>query len=798
MADELHVIEGDSPVKGDLLFWSIVGHEGFSRPSAYELTVLSKKKTIDPKDILGYSFDVKVNFHDEGKAKHTRHFQGHAVRFLGVRQVGRYHEYRISLRSWFWLLTKRHNSRIHQDKQVLQVFDDTVNDSPISKLNKVKKAHVTEPHSERHYCVQFQETDHQFLSRLMEEEGIYYWFDAHDAPGTMHLSDSSASAHDPLPVKSTLEYRSGARAGDARFNEIIEWVAGRRFESGKYASQDSQYFTIKKKLAAKNPVPADHELPDLEVFEFPGNYLKNEDKDIPDSDVENTGKVRGKEIIGLRHRHWALTQWPDVAPGKSFKYKGDPDDSRNGEYIIAGCTLAVCHPGYEGIGDTQAARSMRAALEAALANDNFNAGAADVLHDLIEAHEGLRAGAPGTRTFLISCLPKDSLYKPGRVTPTRVMPGPQSAIVVGPKGKELHVDPMGRVKVHFHWDRYDKSDENSTCWVRVSQPWAGKSWGGYFAPRIGQEVIVDFINGDPDRPIIMGRVYNDDQPIPYESPTQSGFKTRSTPNGSASNFNEFRFEDEKGSEQVYLHAEKNYDIEVEADETHHVGHDRTKNIDNNETTTIGHDRTETVGNNETITITSNRIKTVGQEESTVIGVSRTESVGASETVSIGATRSHTVGATDTLTVGGARTELIGGALTQTVGAAATHNIGAAFTQVVGGPITVTAGGPTTFLANGGFTIIAPGGTKVFDQTLDQFGGVVKEGYGMSFTINLAKLSLDNAVMAINGVKIESTGIKMDKTMFDLLDKDCELKKSEALIGVFPGVALTMAAAKLFL
>lgn len=798
MADELHKIEGDSPVKDDLLFWSIVGHEGFSRPSAYELTVLSKKKTIDPKDILGYNFDVKLSFHDEGKSKHARHFQGHAVRFLCLRQVGRYHEYRISLRSWFWLLTKRQNSRIHQDKQVLQILDDTVNDSPISKLNKVKKAHVTEPHSERHYCVQFQETDHQFLSRLMEEEGIYYWFDAHDAPGTMHLSDSSTAAHDPLPVKPTLEYRSGARVADARFNEITEWIAGRRFESGKYASQDSQYFTIKKKLESKNPVPADHELPDLEVFEFPGNYRKNEDIDIPDSDVENTGKVRGKEIVSLRSRHWALTQWPDVAPGKSFKYKGDPDDSRNGEYIIAGCTLAVFHPGYEGIGESQAARSLRGALDAALANDHFNAGATDVLQDLIDANESLRAGAPGMRTFLISCLPKDVQYKPARLTPNRVMPGPQSGIVVGPKGEELHVDRMGRVKVHFHWDRYDKSDENSTCWVRVSQPWAGKSWGGYFAPRIGQEVIVDFINGDPDRPIIMGRVYNDDQPIPYESPTQSGFKTRSTPKGSASNFNEFRFEDKKGSEQVYLHAEKNHDIEVENDETHHVGHDRTKNVDNDESTTIGRNRTENVGVNEDITIGANRTETVSANESITIGASRTESVGTSETVTIGASRSHTVGVSDTLTVGAARTEVIGAALTQSVGAAVTQTVGASYTKTVGGPITVTSGGPTTFMASGGFTIIAPGGTKIFDQTLDQFGGVVKEGYGMSFTINLAKLSLDNAVMAINGVKIESTGIKMDKTMFDLLDKDCEIKKAEALIGAFPGVALTMAAVKLFL
>lgn len=798
MADQLHVIEGDSPVKADLLFWSIVGHEGFSRPSAYELTVLSKKKTIDPKDILGYSFDVKVDFFDEGKAKHTRHFQGHAVRFLCLRQVGRYFEYRISLRSWFWLLTKRHNSRIHQDKQVLQVFEDTVNDSPISKLNKIKKAHVTEPHSERHYCVQFEETDHHFLSRLLEEEGIYYWFDAHDAPGTMHLSDSSASAHDPLPVKPTMGYRSGGRVGDARFNEISEWIAGRRYESGKYASQDSQYFTIKKKLEAKNPVPADHELPDLEVFEFPGNYKKNEDVNIPDSDVENTGKVRGKELIGMRHRHWALTAWPDVAPGKSFKYKGDPDDSRNGEYIIAGCTLAVCHPGYEGIGEVQAARSLRASLNAALENENFNAGATDVLQDLIDSTEGLSAGARGTRTFLISCLPKDKPYKPARVTPRKVMPGPQSAIVVGPKGEELHVDRMGRVKVHFHWDRYDKSDENSTCWVRVSQPWAGKSWGGYFAPRIGQEVIVDFINGDPDRPIIMGRVYNDDQPIPYESPTQSGFKSRSTPKGSASNFNEFRFEDKKGSEQVYLHAEKNHDIEVENDETHHVGHDRTKNIDHDETSTIGNNRTETVVNNEDITIGVNRTENVGASESITIGASRTENVGASESVTIGVSRSHTIGASDSLTVGAARTETIGATLTQTVGATATHTVGAAFTQTVGGPITVSSGGPTTFTAAGGFNVIAPGGTKIIDFSLGQIGGENTILYGFQFNGTVLNTEANAVKVETTGFGSAAVGFKKESVGFDLINGGVKVQQLAALEALSNATGIEMDTLKVFL
>jgi type VI secretion system secreted protein VgrG len=184
--------------------------------------------------------------------------------------------------------------------------------------------------------------------------------------------------------------------------------------------------------------------------------------------------------------------------------------------------------------------------------------------------------------------------------------GPQTArVVVGPAGEEIFTDKYGRVKVQFHWDRYGKKDENSSCWVRVSQPWAGKNWGAIHIPRIGQEVIVDFLEGDPDQPIITGRVYNAEQMPPYDLPankTQSGILTRSSKGGGAGNFNEIRFEDKKGAEQLFIHAEKNQDIEVENDETHWVGHDRTKTIDHDETTHVKHDRTETVDNNETITI----------------------------------------------------------------------------------------------------------------------------------------------------------------------------------------------------
>jgi type VI secretion system secreted protein VgrG len=533
------------------------------------------------------------------------------------------------------------------------------------------------------YCVQHQETDYSFVSRLLEDEGIYYWFDSHDEAGTMHLSDASDVAHDKLAAIDTLKYVPSG-VSDARFNEITRWISTRQFDTGKFASRDTDFKAIRKKLSADKGSPDSHELADLEAFEFAGGYFSGDD-------TENTAKLRVDELVTRRQRYWALTGWPDAAAGKSFTFKGDPNETSDGDYLIAACTFVVSHPGYESLSFKEEQRSIASVLQSALADDAVNADTRVAHADLIDSIPSLRTGILGNKAFMLTVMPLDMPYRVPRLTPRVTMPGPQSAIVVGPEGDEIHADDFGRVKVHFHWDRYDKSNEKSTCWVRVSQPWAGKGWGGYFIPRIGQEVIVDFLNGDPDRPIIIGRVYNDDQPKPFDSHTQSGFRTRSTPKGSAANCNEFRFDDKKGSEQVYLHAEKNQDISVENDETHTVGNDRTKTIDNDETTTVKHDRTETVGNNEKITIGVNRDESVGSNETIAIGVNRTETVGANESITIGSSRTISVGASETATVALQRTHTVGINETIAIGAAQEVAIGAMQSISVGANQDVNVG-----------------------------------------------------------------------------------------------------------
>jgi type VI secretion system secreted protein VgrG len=761
---EYFQIKSDSPVAEDLMFWRVVGHEALSRPSFYELTVISKNQTIEAKDVLGHAFDVVISFLDPDGTPHQRHCKGHAIRFTRMAKIGRYYRYEISLQSWFGLLSKRTNSRIHQDLPVLDIFDSVLADSPIQRVKKTKTDGVIGKHEGRRYCVQHLESDYTFLSRLLEDEGIYYWFDSHEATGTMYLADASDAAHEMLPVTDILKYIPSG-SSDARHNEITKWISTRQLETGKYSSRDSDFKAIKKKLSADKADPDTHELADLEAFEYEGGYFK-------DDDSEGIAKLRVDELASRRQRHWALTSWPDVTAGRSFTLAGDPDGNRDGDYLIAACSFVVSHPGYEGITLTEEPRSITHLLRKELAGDAVNADTQVAYRALIDSSPSLRTGQPGARAFMLTVLPLKVPYRVPRLTPKVVMPGPQSAIVVGPEGEEIHADDFGRVKVHFHWDRYDESNEKSTCWVRVSQPWAGKGWGGYFIPRIGQEVIVDFLNGDPDRPIIVGRVYNDHQPKPFDSHTQSGFRTRSTPKGSAANCNEFRFDDKKGEEQVYLHAEKNQDISVENDETHTVGHDRTKTIDNDETNHIKRDRTETVDRNEKINVHGWRTEEVDLDESITVHKNRTERVDLDEKISIGKNRSENVainetisiGANRSVTIGGAKSETVAKVKTETIGLAKALSIGLGYQTTVGAAMNTTVVG---FQATqvGLYKNILVGGnwtnTVKASYSLDVSKDVVIDA-GSSITLRVGKSLLvmkKDGTFTINGKDIDVVGTK---------------------------------------
>ncbi|MBT2333155.1 type VI secretion system tip protein VgrG [Variovorax paradoxus] len=764
MADNEFHIKSESPANGDLMFWAIVGYESFSRPSAYELRVLSKNDAIDPKKILGHAFDLVMEFVDADGNKHERHAQGHAVRFVRAAPIGRYFQYHITLRSWFWLLSKRTNSRIFQEKSVLEVLDAVFEDSPIKRFKKTKTDHVIGAHKKRRYCVQHQESDYEFLSRLLEDEGIYYWFDTHDAPGTMHLSDNSIVAHDKLPVVDTLRAWEELGSAESRYNELQYFFATHTADSGKFASRDSDFKAIKTKLVGDKSDPDAHELADLEVFEYPGGYFSGDDSN-------EIAKIRMEELAARRQLFHGKTGWPDVAAGFCFAYVGE-GQAPNADYLISGCAVFAAHPGYEGMDrnshDLDEQDSLRKALKILAQGDPINAGGTDLFDELIDDAVFLPS-VRGTGSFALTTIPADSPFRPQRVARRVTMPGPQTAIVVGPEGEEIFADRFGRVKVQFHWDRYGKEDEDTTCWVRVSQPWAGKGWGGYFAPRIGQEVIVDFLNGDPDRPVIVGRVYDDDQPIPFKSHTQSGFRTRSTPKGNASNFNEFRFDDEKGKEQVFLHAEKNLDSEVESDETRDVGHNRTTHIHNDEKLVVDANRHMHVKVNSTVIVGADEDRHVNGNATEDINGSEDRTVGAGfkETITGGAVKEINGG--ETRTVNDFINETVNGNDSRTISGMKDESIGGDLSVGVAGSATIATGGAITLNAAGGLNIIAPGGTKVVDFQFLQFGGDEKVGYATSLNFSLINTEINalkgEATDFSNGVmvvKFEKVGLQNEQ------------------------------------
>jgi len=345
-------------------------------------------------------------------------------------------------------------------------------------------------------------------------------------------------------------------------------------------------------------------------------------------------------------------------------------------------------------------------------------------------------------------------FRSARTTPKPVVQGPQTAIVVGQSGEEIHTDPHGRIKVHFHWDRHDKSDENSSCWIRVSQQWAGGGWGGMTIPRMGQEVIVDFIEGDPDRPIVTGRVYNGANKPPYDLPgekTKSTLKSRSSKGASADNFNEIRFEDKKGEEELFIQAEKDKTINVKNNKSETVGHDNSENIGNDEKIevgnnrdkTVGVDQSETIGSNKTISIGADHTETIGANKTMQIGANHSETIASNMTQNVGANKAETIAIAKALTIGAAYQVTVGASMNQTIGVSKSQQIGKDSAETIGKDKSISAGKKMTLTSGDDFSI--SGAKKGTIQIADE----------LAITVGKAKIVMKkNGDITINGKKID--------------------------------------------
>jgi type VI secretion system secreted protein VgrG len=578
-----------------LMITRFTGDEELSRSFSYELELASSDGKIAFNDIIGQNVTVKVEAEPTGK----RYFNGFVSEFVQIEDADQLARYRAKVVPWLWFLTRVADCRIFQEKTVPEIIEAVFNSRHFNQY----ELRLTGSYPPLENCVQYRETDFNFVSRLMEQEGICYFFVHKDGGHTLVLADSP-SAHDPCPDCESVSYYPWNLGHE--FAGIRSWTRESRVCPGAFAHSDFDFKSPGKKLLADASDPKQHDHADYEIYDYPGEYVER-------SAGNNYSTIRMQE---LQTRHHVLRGEADIAGlhvGHNVTLEGAYRDEDNRKYLVT-----------------------------------------RLHHEIHSTPFGSESGT-GRKFYQcrLSAIPATVEFRPQRLTPKPLITGPQTAIVTGPGGDEIHTDQYARVKVHFHWHRHDKSDEKSSCWTRVSQHWAGKQWGAIHIPRIGQEVIVEFLDGDPDRPIITGRVYNGDNPPPYELPankTQSGVKSRSSLGGGTSDFNEIRMEDKKGSEQLYIHAEKNQDNVVENNETTSVGHDRTEDVGHDEIITIGNDRTETVGNNETITI----------------GVNRTETVGSNETITIGGNRTETVGGNETITIGGNETRTVAGKKSETV------------------------------------------------------------------------------------------------------------------------------------
>ncbi len=602
-------IQITTPLGDDvLLFYRMDGFERLNELFEYELELLSENADIKPDKLLGENITVSLLLADGSK----RYFNGYITRFVQYDNLNRLAYYRATVRPWLWFLTRAANCRIFQQKKIPDIIKQVFTDQGFTDI-KDKLSGTYQP---REYCVQYRETDFNFVSRLMEEEGICYYFTHENGSHHLVLADS-VSAHSTFPGYESLPYHQDPDANDrTRTEHIHEWIYAQEIQTGNYALTDYDFKKPKASLLAKAIKTRPHPHASYEFFDYPGQYTETAKGDA-------FVNFRLEEHQACYERCEGSSNTRGLAVGYFFKLADHSRAEQNRKYLVVSAHYNLQIDGY---------LTTSSSTEDKVFACKFTA-------------------RDGTQNF-----------PPARLTPKPLVHGAQTAKVVGPAGDEIYTDQYGRVKVQFHWDRFGKSDEQSSCWVRVSHPWAGKNWGMVAIPRIGHEVVIDFLEGDPDQPLIVGSVYNADMMPPYTLPanmTQTGIKSRSSKGGSTSNFNELRFEDKMGSEQVFLHAEKNQDIEVEKDETHWVGHNRSKTIDNDETTIVKHDRTETVLNNETITIGVNRVETVGSNETITVGLNRTRAVGVNEAIAVGVAQEIVVGAARTLTVGANQLTTIG-------------------------------------------------------------------------------------------------------------------------------------------
>ena len=673
----------------EVVLTAIEGHEEMSRLFEFKLELISENPAITAADIVGQAVTFNVTMPD----RTPRFFHGIVKQFTaGDSDAKKHRSYSAVVVPWLWFLTRTADCRIFQEMSLPEIIEDVFNGLGFNDY----KLDLAGTHPTHEYTVQYRESDFNFISRLAEEEGIYWYFEFEDGKHTLVLADHAGAYVDCEENEVNFPPNSGGRAVE---NHITAWEHRYEFRSGKWSQTDYNFETPSSDLETTEQTNVD--LPgmsDYEVFDYPGHY-------------GNTGD--GKYLARYRMEEEEVDHEVVTAESlcRSFRTGGKFTITQHCSEAEEGKSYVITKIQHEA-------------------------------HEIFGYESGNRSGAEFDYKNKFECIPDSVTFRPARITRRPFVQGPQTAVVVGPPGEEIYPDEYGRVKVQFHWDRLGKNDQHSSCWIRVSSPWAGSNFGVIHIPRIGQEVIVNFLEGDPDRPIITGRVYNAEQMPPWELPankTQSGIQTRSSQGGDVENCNQIRFEDMMGSEQLLVHAELNYDIEVESDETHWVGHDRTKTIDNDETTHVKNNQDETVDANRTVHVKGAFDEKIDSGETRrVTGGVDEQIIGGEERKIIGNQKEEVLGTLDQMVLGGSK-----------IMTPATWDL----TAMAGVKITAPAG----------VQVIAPGGQQQVDSFWKHVGSLFEANFAQKIQVNGVSVQTNVLTNSVNGIVNEINGFKVENT-----------------------------------
>jgi type VI secretion system secreted protein VgrG len=584
---------------------SFHGEEALSNLFFLEVQLRADSDSLDFSQILGKPAYITAQI-PGGSQQYTH---GIVTQFSQLDKNERYTRYVAHLRPWLWLLTLNSDNKIYQNMTVPQIIEQVFSNLGFSDY----KNSLTKTYSQREYCVQYGESTYNFLARLMESEGVFYYFEHSDQAHTLVLADST-DAYASLPGITSIRYQQTERDWSS-IDALTAGAIAERIVPGKLAMDDYNFETPATDLYTT----VTGSTTQCSLYEYPGKYKTS-------GDGESQASLRIAAYEADQKLLSGRSQCSAFHAGCQFTLAGHYLASANAQYVL---------------------RSVRHAYDGEHYSNEFDA------------------------------LPSTVSFVPARVTPQPKIYGAQTALVVGKSGEEIWTDQYGRIKVKFYWDQSTATDETCSCWIRVAQMWAGKQWGSLYIPRIGQEVVVSFLDGDPDRPLVMGSVYNADQTVPYTLPddqTKSTVKSNSSKGGSG--FNEIRFEDKSGSEELFIQAQKDMNV--------------------------------TVLNDQTVTVTNNRTVTVSEKDETLTVSKGNRTVAVST-----GNETHTVKGTRDLTITGNESHTNSADYKQTVSGNFTLKVSGDLTIDVSGAVTIKSG--TSLSIKSGTSLAIESGTDLSNK-----------------------------------------------------------------------------------